>query len=295
MVLMATVTAAPPDPNPKTPRMRCPPGAIDGHIHLFGPQALFPFAPGSKYVSEDRLPETQIALQDKLGIAHAVLVSGGGYGTDTRHLEHVLEQHGDRFIGVALLPEDVTAEHMRRLDRLGVRAVRFVNRGHGGQLPPLSPKTAARAADLGWHVQYYPYRTELVEAAESLLALPSDVVLDHFGHIPAEGGTDQPAFQALLRMLDTGRVWVKLSGPMRITGEEPPYPSVAPLARALVAHRSDRLLWGSDWPHVNMNDRIMPNDGDLLDLLFDWAPDAAVRDRILAENPAELFRLSNGG
>lgn len=292
---MAPVFAAPPDPNPKTPRLCCPPGAVDCHIHLFGPQAQFPFAPGSKYVSEDRLPETQIAMQDKLGIARAVLVSGGGYGTDTRHLEHVLERHGDRFIGVALLPEDVTAEHMRRLDRLGVRAVRFVNPGHGGRLPSLSPDIAARAADLGWHVQYYPYRTELAEAAESLLALPSDVVLDHFGHIPAQDGTDQPAFQALLRMLDTGRVWVKLSGPMRITAEEPPYPSVAPMARALVAHRPDRLLWGSDWPHVNMNDRTMPNDGDLLDLLLDWAPDAAVRDRILAENPAKLFRLSNGG
>jgi predicted TIM-barrel fold metal-dependent hydrolase len=82
---------------------------------------------------------------------------------------------------------------------------------------------------------------------------------------------------------------------MRITAEEPPYPSVAPMARALVAHRPDRLLWGSDWPHVNMNGRTMPNDGDLLDLLLDWAPDPAVRDRILAENPAKLLRLSNDG
>ncbi len=286
---MPQALAQPPDPDPKTPRLRCPPGAIDCHVHIFGPKVLFPFAPGSKYVSDDRLPEEQIALQDRLGIARAVIVSGGGYGRNTSHLEHTLEQFGDRFLGVALLPEDVTAAHIRRLDRLGVKAVRFISPRHGGSLPPLSERVAKRAADAGWHVQYYPYRTELADMADTLLRLPSDIVIDHFGHIPADGGTGQPAFQALLRMLDTGRVWVKLSGPMRITSEEPLYPSVTPLARALVAHRPDRLLWASDWPHVNMNGRSMPNDGDLLDLMLDWAPEAAMRDRILAENPARLF------
>jgi predicted TIM-barrel fold metal-dependent hydrolase len=207
----------------------------------------------------------------------------------------VLAAHGARFLGVALLPEDVTRDDIRRLDRLGVRAARFVDPHHGGSVPPLSPAVAARIAEFGWHVQYYPYRTALAEAAPMLAALPTDVVLDHFGHIPAAGGVDQPAFAALLRLLDSGRVWAKLSGPMRCTAEEPPYASVTPLARALVAHRPDRLLWGSDWPHVNMNGRTMPNDGDLLDLLLDWAPDAALRDRILADNPARLFRLGGAG
>lgn len=288
---MNQVVAHPPDPNPRTPRLRCPPGAVDCHVHLFGPKSRFPFAPGSRYVSDDRLPATQIALQDTLGLARAVVVSGGGYGADTTHLEHVLERYGDRFIGVALLPEDATSAHVRRLDRLGVRAARFVSPSHGGALPPLSPAVAARVADLGWHVQVYPYRTELARLAPELLALPTDVVLDHFGHVPAAEGTAQPAFQAMLRLLDTGRFWVKLSGPMRCTMDEPPYACVAPLARALVAHRPDRLIWGSDWPHVNMNGRTMPNDGDLLDLLLDWVPEQSVRDRILAENPARLFRL----
>lgn len=283
--------AAPPDPEPKIPRLRCPPGAVDCHVHLFGPRDRYPFSPGAKYVSEDRLPETQIALQDRLGIARAVLVSGGGYGTDTRHLEHVLADHGDRFAGVALLDADAPTEKIRRLDALGVRAVRFVGAGHRGGQPTLSTELAARVADFGWHVQVYPHRTELAETWETLLALPCDVVLDHFGHIPAAGGTAQPAFDALLRLLDSGRVWVKLSGPMRLTDEEPPYPSVAPMARALVAHRPDRLVWASDWPHVNMNGRTMPNDADLLDLMLDWIPDEAVRNAILADNPRRLFRL----
>jgi 2-pyrone-4,6-dicarboxylate lactonase len=290
--MMTPVIASSPDPNPKTPRLRCPPGAIDSHIHLFGPKSLFAFAEGSRYVSEDRLPQTQIAMQDTLGIARAVIVSGAAYGSNTRHLEHALERHGDRFLGVALSPADTSTKHLRRLDRLGVRAVRFVSKGHGPNFLPISADTVARIADLGWHVHYYPYRTELAETGQSLLDLPTDIVIDHFGHVPSQAGPGQPAFQALLRMLDTGRVWVKLSGPMRLTEEEPPYPSVVPLARALAAHRPDRLLWASDWPHVNMNGRTMPNDGDLLDLLLEWVPDEAVRRGILSDNPARLFRLS---
>lgn len=288
------VLAQPPDLHPKTPRLRCPPGAIDTHVHLFGPKALYPFDPGSKYVSDDRLPKEQIALQDTLGISRAVIVSGGGYGPNTAHLEHTLATHGERFLGVALLPEDTTPADIRRLDRLGVRAARFVSPFHGGVLPPVSLEVAKLVTDAGWHVQYYPFRTELAEGgAQRILEMPGTVVLDHFAHIPAAGGTSQPAFTALLRLLDTDRVWVKLSGPMRCTAEEPPYPSIAPMARALIAHRPDRLIWGSDWPHLNMNGRTMPNDGDLLDLLLDWAPDEATRRRILADNPARLFGLAS--
>jgi 2-pyrone-4,6-dicarboxylate lactonase len=288
------VLAQPPDPRPKTPRLRCPPGAIDTHVHVFGPKALYPFDPGSKYISDDRLPAEQIALQDTLGVRRAVIVSGGGYGPNTSHLEHTLEAHRDRFLGVALLPDSASPADIRRLDRLGVRAARFVSPLHGGRLPPFSLDVARRVADAGWHVQYYPFRTELAENAHRILELPGDVVLDHFAHIPASGGVTQPAFSALLRLLDTGRVWVKLSGPMRCTAEEPLYPSVTPLARALVAHRPDRLIWGSDWPHLNMNDRTMPNDGDLLDLMLDWVPDEATRNGILADNPARLFGLTHG-
>ena len=289
---MSKPVAAPPDPHPKTPRLRCPPGAIDSQVHLFGPKARFAFAPGSKYVSEDMLPETQIAVQDALGISRAVVVSGGGYGVDMSHLEYVMENFRDRFIGVALLPDDVGADYVRHLDGLGVRATRFINPRQGGALPPISRRVAALVADIGWHVHYYPFGDELKAVSQALLDLPCDVVLDHFAHIPAAGGVQQPAFQSLLRLLDTGRFWVKMSAPMRITMEEPPYPSVTPLARALVAHRPDRMLWASDWPHVNLNGRTMPNDGDLLDLLLTWAPDTDTRRQILVDNPRRLFRLN---
>lgn len=279
----------PPDPNPRTPVLRAPPGAIDCHVHLFGPASKYPFHPGSRYTSADALPQTQIALQETLGLSGSVVVSGGGYGQDTRHLEDVLEAFPDRFRGVALLPGDVSREHLARLDRLGVRGARFVSPGHHGALPRLSSRIAHQIAEWGWHVQFYPAGDDLTEHADELLALPNAIVLDHFAAIPAAGGTGQPAFRRLLEMLDTGRVWVKLSGPMRCTPQDMPYPAVTPLARALVRHAPHRLVWGSDWPHVNMNGRAMPNDGDLFDLLGQWVEDPQLRRRILVDNPRELY------
>lgn len=282
----------PPDPHPRKPRTPCPAGAIDCHIHLFGPASRYPFHPDSKYVSLDALPQTHIALQETLGLAGAVVVSGGGYGTSFAHLAEVLQQHPGRFKGVALLPEDVTPAQLRWLDGLGVRGARFVSPGHRGALPRLSPRIAAMVAELGWHVQFYPAGDDLLQFADALAALPNEVVLDHFAAIPAAGGIAQPAFERLLRLLDTGRFWVKLSGPMRCTPEDFPYAPVTPIARALVAAAPERLVWGSDWPHVNMNGRGIPNDGDLFDLLTEWVPDAQVRRRILVDNPRALYGWS---
>jgi predicted TIM-barrel fold metal-dependent hydrolase len=138
-------------------------------------------------------------------------------------------------------------------------------------------------------VQFYPDGTDIVEYADRLLALPNNIVLDHFASIPAAGGVDQPAVKAVLRMLDTGRVWLKLSGPMRCTLGDFPYAPVTALAQAFVKHAPQRMLWGSDWPHVNLNDRKMPNDGDLLDLLAEWVPDETLRNRILVQNANELY------
>ena len=148
---------------------------------------------------------------------------------------------------------------------------------------------AVRAAEHGWHVQFYPHDADIVDYADKLLALPNTIVLDHFASVPAAGGVDQAAFTTVLRMLDTGRVWVKLSGPMRCTKQNYPYPEVTPLAHALVRHAPERLVWGTDWPHVNLDGREMPNDGDLLDLLAEWVPDGATRDRILVDNARALY------
>jgi len=279
----------PPDPAPRQPRLQCPPGAWDCQVHLFGPLDLYPQDPASPYVSAPALPETNIAMQDTLGLARSIIVSGGGYGRDYTHLEHTLERFPERFTGVILPPETMSDAELQRLHRLGVRGLRFVSDGHAKNLPRILPRVARQAMALNWPVHFYPKGEDLVQYADALLALPNAIVLDHFAGVPAAKGVSQPAFQALLKMLDTGRVWVKLSGPMRCVPGDMPYAEVTPLARALVARAPERMLWGSDWPHVNMNNRQMPNDGDLLDLLLDWAPDASDRRRILADNPAALY------
>ncbi|MBM3527207.1 MAG: amidohydrolase [Alphaproteobacteria bacterium] len=285
---MAILTQAP-DPNPKTPKLKPPPGACDTHVHLFGPSGKYPFASDSPYTSRDALPETLFALQDKLGLSTAVVVSPGGYGRNAAMLCDVLAKHGKRLRGIALMPDDAPDAEFARLTALGVKGLRMMSVKRGAHVPHLNTETAARAHAHGWHVQFYPHGTDIVEYADKLLALKNDVVLDHFASLPAAGGVDQPAMKAVMRMLDSGRVWLKLSGPMRCTPGDFPYAPVTQLARALVRHTPERLVWGSDWPHVNMDGRGMPNDGDLLDMMLEWCPDEAVRNRILADNAKKLY------
>jgi predicted TIM-barrel fold metal-dependent hydrolase len=285
---MPILTQAP-DPDVKRPTLKAPPAACDSHIHLFGPAARYPFAPNTPYTSHDALPETFIALQDRLGLSTAVIVSPGAYGRDYSLLADVLARYPQRFRGIALVRPDITDAELARLTQLGVRGVRMMSAKRGRHVPNLEPETAARVHAHGWHVQFYPHGADIVEYADELLALRNDIVLDHFASIPVAGGVDQPAMKTVLRMLDTGRVWVKLSGPMRCTADDMPYAAVTPLARALVAHAPERLVWGSDWPHVNLDGRAMPNDGDLFDLLAEWVPDERTRNRILVDNPNRLY------
>jgi 2-pyrone-4,6-dicarboxylate lactonase len=278
-----------PDPHPKKPRIKAPPGACDTHIHLFGPAAKYPFAPDSPYIAHDALPETFFALQDKLGMSTAVIVSPGGYGRNYSLLADVLTKYPERFRGIALLRDDTPSSEIGRLTKLGVRGMRMMSHKRGQHVPNYSKEIAARVHEHGWHIQFYPHGTDIVEYADKLLALPNQIVLDHFASIPAAGGVDQPAVKAVLKMLDTGKVWLKLSGPMRCTAEPPPYPSVTPLAHVFVKHAPERMVWGSDWPHVNLDGMVMPNDGDLLDMLAEWVPEAAVRNRILTQNAKALY------
>jgi predicted TIM-barrel fold metal-dependent hydrolase len=284
----------PPDPNPRNPGIAIPAGSWDCHIHLFGPARRFPFAPESPYVSDDALPADYLAVQGALGLERAVVVSAGGYGADYQHVRWVLESHGERLRGIILAPGDLDAAEAERLAALGVRGLRMFGAPAGHEwdhLPRIDMRLASLAAEFGWHVQYHSVtRDDIEHAADRLLALPCPVVLDHFGMFDPRLGLEQPAFGAILRLLDSGRAWVKLSGPMRAAREEEmPYPSMTGFAHALVRHAPERLLWGSDWPHVQMNGRVMPNDGDLLGLLAEWVPDEAARNRILAENPRALY------
>jgi 2-pyrone-4,6-dicarboxylate lactonase len=275
------------DANVNKPKLVAPPGACDTHIHLFVPGSSY--APDSPYRAKDAPPEMFFELQKKLGLSTAVIVSPGGYGRDTFMLADVLAKHPQRFRGIALVKDDIEPSELARLTRLGVKGMRMMSNKRGQHVPNFAPGIAAKVHEHGWHIQFYPHGTDITEYADKLLSLKNDIVLDHFASIPAEGGTDQPAMKAVMKMLDTGRVWLKLSGPMRCTLQNAPYPSVTPIARALVKHAPERLVWGSDWPHVNLDGREMPDAGILLDLLREWVPDEATRKRILVDNANRLY------
>ena len=275
----------PPDPRPRPPRIRLPQGSCDCHLHFFGPASRYRWDPATRYTSADALPETYFDVQRVLGLERAVVVSAGAYGTDYSLLAEALERHPDCLRGVILPPAEISEAEIRRLNALGVRGMRFISERRFAHLPPLDPRLARRAFDAAqWQVHFYP-GGDLEGEAARLLALPNTVVLDHFAGMDA----NRPSLDALFRMLDSGKAWVKLSGPMRCTQAGFPYPDLAPVARALAERAPERLVWGSDWPHVNMVGRAMPNDGDLVDLLAEWVPDEALRERILVDNAAELF------
>ena len=161
-------------------------------------------------------------MQDKLGLSTGVIVSPGGYGRNYAMLADVLAKYPKRFRGIALVRDDIPTAELKRLTSLGVRGMRMMSHARGQHVPNYSKELAARVHEHGWHIQFYPHGTDIAEYADKLLELKNHIVLDHFASIPAEGGTDQPAVKAVLRMLDTGKVWLKLSGPMRCTQQNCP-------------------------------------------------------------------------
>jgi 2-pyrone-4,6-dicarboxylate lactonase len=183
---------------------------------------------------------------------------------------------------------------LERLHAAGARGIR-VNLADKGGNPFASPadleRTAARIAPLGWHVEVLAHVHEMGDWADALARLPTDVVFGHYGYMPAALGAGHPAFCAFLARLESGRWWVKLTAPYRLTARSAlPYDDVAPFARALVAARPDRLLWGSDWPHPYIRSQAQsPDDVAMFAQLADWIPDQALRRRILADNPARLY------
>jgi predicted TIM-barrel fold metal-dependent hydrolase len=222
-----------------------------------------------------------------------VLVQASCHGTDNAALVDALRRGGGRYAGVAMIDDATSDAEIDTLHEVGVRGTRVNFVAHLGGAPDLAgfERTVARVAPRGWHVVLHFDAADLPAYAELLDRLPCPYVIDHMARVDAAAGLDQQPFRALLRLLDDERCWVKVSGAERLTAAgPPPYDDVVPFARALIDAAPDRILWGTDWPHPNV--RHMPDDGDLVDLLADFAPDRATRDRILVDNPARLYGLA---
>lgn len=278
-----------PDRKPSKPKLVLPPGSCDCHAHVFGPMARFPYSTPRSYTPPDSPLAEYLAMHDTLGVERGVLVQPSVYGTDNAAMMEALRAHPDRLRGVAVVDPAVPEEELKALHEGGVRGVRVNVLFKGGVPISAARPLAERIAPYGWHVQFLIDVSNHPELDEELAGFPTPVVIDHMGHCDVAKTATDPGFAALLRLLDGGRCWVKLSGPYRITARKAvPFDDVTPVARALVARRPDRMVWGTDWPHPSIR-TDMPNDGDLVEMLADWVPDAAARQRILVDNPAALY------
>ncbi|MEM7015869.1 MAG: amidohydrolase family protein [Pseudomonadota bacterium] len=280
----------PPDKAPKHPALKVPAGACDSHFHIFGPQAKFPYMESRPLDAEDCSLEDLLVLQDRLGLERGVVVQTALYGNDNRCLLDALLRCPERFKGVAAVSNDITDDELQTLTNAGVVANRFSYM----RSPDIDRNLISRLHELGWHPQFwFEGEAQILDWRDTMLASPRDFVIDHMGWQPCENGLDSKGFKTVLECLDTGRCWIKLSGPNRFSAQDEwPYSDTVAVARTLIQRAPERVIWGSDWPHPNWW-KTMPNDADLLDLLLDWAPDPKDRQRILVDNPNELFRFQS--
>jgi predicted TIM-barrel fold metal-dependent hydrolase len=283
-------TCQPPDPNPRRPTVRLPPGACDAHCHVFGPAARFPYHPTRTYTPPDAPVEKLDALHRMLGLERAVLVQATCHGDDNRAMLDAIARSGGRCRGVAMVQPGIVDEELAALSAGGVRGVRSSHARHIGGAPNLDRLVALaeRIEGLGWHLVVYLEADDLAGLADRLARLPVTVVLDHMARCMAAGGVGQRPFRALLDLMSSPNIWVKVSCAERLTATGAPYHDVIPLAQAVIDKAPDRVLWGTDWPHPNIAGR-MPNDGDLVDLFARFAPDEALRRQILVDNPTRLY------
>jgi D-galactarolactone isomerase len=272
------------------PRLDVPTAACDCHHHIY--DARFPasphwhqgFPPGAT-VADYRL------RQRRLGTTRSVVVQPSTYGIDNRCLVDALGQLGPASRGVAVVDTNVKDTELRTLTDAGVRAIRvnFVSpQTWGTTTPEMLISLATRVSAFGWHVQILMTGDQIVAHESVIRSLPTKVVIDHLGRIPQPAGVRYPGFAAARRLLDDGRTWIKVTEPYEDSKLGPPYADSSEVARAYVQVAPERVLWGTDWPHPTQRD-TKPDDALLVDLLADWAPNERTRQRILVDNPAELF------
>jgi predicted TIM-barrel fold metal-dependent hydrolase len=281
-----------------------PAGACDCHTHVFGPGTAFPYWSGRVYTPGDASINDLNALHRALQIDRVVIVHPSPYGPDNTCSADAITAMVPRARGVAVIDAAaITDAALVALHQAGFRGAR-VNLQTAGVFDPAAAwatlqATAARIAPLGWHLQTYTNLATIAALAAQLQTLPVPLVVDHFGHATASLGVKQPGFAALVALVGRGKSYVKISGSYRISNDTA-RADVPPFARALIDANSERVLWGTDWPHPGGGvrgtlgrDQIEPfipeDDGAALNRLNQWTRNRSELVRILVDNPARLY------
>ena len=279
----------------RSPQLTLPAGSVDCHAHVCGPASQFPYAPERIYTPPDATLESYQTLLQMLGIDRAVLVQPSVYGTDNRALLSALRSNPQQFRGVAVISNDPKASsdlELADLHAAGIRGLRcnivdIADKSAGLPIEQLR-NLAKRIEPLGWHLELLMHVNEYPNLAKTFEDFPVDLVFGHFGYSHAKHGIADKGFQGLLELIKTQRAWVKMTGPYRICDGDLPYIDMRPFNDAVLEANPNRLIWGSDWPHV-MVKKQMPHDADLCDLLGEWVQDANIRKSILVDNPCILY------
>ena len=281
------------DPAPSKPRFVPPPGAVDAHCHVFGPGDEFPYAPERKYTPCDAGKAKLYELRDHLGFARNVVVQATCHGTDNRAMVDALANSGGTARGVASVRGDITSDELAEMHEAGVRGVRF---NYVKRLVDPKPDEYYRGiiekiAAFGWHVVVYFEAADLAEKWDFFTSLPTIVVVDHMGRPDVTKSPDGPEFARFLEFMDRDTVWSKVTCPERLSRTGPPtYDDFVPFARKVVESFPDRILWGTDWPHPNLNMvGHMPDDGALVDIIPRIATTEALQRKLLVDNPMRLY------
>jgi predicted TIM-barrel fold metal-dependent hydrolase len=290
---------------PSTPvNFDVPALACDCHTHIHGDPERFPFFSGRVYTPEPASPEEMAALHKALHIERVVIVTPSVYGPDNSATLFGIKARGASARGVAVIDDNTPETDLDAMNEAGIRGIRL-NLATGGVSDPNVGRQRMAAAiervkSRNWHIQMFTNLAMIAAIKDLVAASPVPVVFDHFGGAQGALGPEQPGFAELLALVRSGHAYVKISGAYRASTLAPDYTDVIPLARALIAANADRIIWGTDWPHPNsttppgrkpteVTPLLQIDDGRLLNQLAVWAPDAAIRNRILVDNPARLY------
>ena len=280
-----------PDPNPVKPMLLLPPGACDAHCHVFGPAGRFPYSADRSYTPPDAPVENLRRLHAHLGISRAVIVHASCHGTDMDVTLDAIASSNGAYRGVACVEGSVTDAELERLHDGGIRGIRFNFVKHLGGVPDLDEfrRLVGRVKPLGWHIVLHLDAEDILTQHDLLGGIDVPFIIDHMGRVRAGEGLEQRPFQSLLDLYRRNPLaWVKVCGAERVSTGKRPFRDAIPFAAALIAVDPGRILWGTDWPHPNIT-KDMPNDGELVDLFGEICPDAALRKRILVDNPSRMY------
>ncbi len=270
----------------ESPKLKAPANACDCHMHIY--DAKYPTDPKATLKPADALVADYKLLQKRIGASRNVVVTPSTYGTDNRVTLDAIAQIGPTARGVAVVDATVTDTELKRLNDLGIRGIRFNLVQAGATTAEMIEPLSRRVNDLGWHIQIHMRGEQIAGIEDLLLRVSSPIVFDHLGRLAQPNALDNPGFKTISKLIDKGRTWVKLSGAYVDTKVGPPtYSDTVAVARAYIKAAPERMVWASDWPHPTEKDK--PDDAVLFDLLAEWAPEEAMRTRILVQNPATLY------